>query len=130
MVFFSDVPAIVRIDGSRACSSVSCSFPHNFNVPRSVVDRHGESMSPLLALCAFPPWMDGTSLCSRFVLRIWTDATSSSGMIGSLLSVQHMSPLGFCGLLKRTLIGYLFIILGCFIRKVSVFFALVNHDCH
>ena len=42
MVFFSDVPAIVRIDGSRACSSVSCSFLHNFNVPRSVVVRHGE----------------------------------------------------------------------------------------
>jgi len=87
-------------------------------------------MSPLLAhMCAFPPWMGGTSFCSRFVLRIWTDATSSSGMIGSLLSVRHMSPLGFCGPLKWTLIGYLFIILGCFIRKVSVF-ALVNHDRH
>jgi len=34
--FFSDVPAIVRIHRSRARSSVSCSFLHNFNVPRSV----------------------------------------------------------------------------------------------
>jgi len=59
--------------------------------------------------------MGGTSLCSRFLLRIWTDATSSSGVIGSLLSVQHISPLGFCGLLKRTLIGYLFIICLCLI---------------
>jgi len=40
--FFSDVPAIVRIDGSRAYSSVSSSFLHDFNVPRSVVVRHGE----------------------------------------------------------------------------------------
>ncbi|KAJ8583533.1 hypothetical protein M405DRAFT_828442 [Rhizopogon salebrosus TDB-379] len=40
--FFSDVPAIVRIDGSCARSSVSCSFLHNFNLPRSVVVHHGE----------------------------------------------------------------------------------------
>jgi hypothetical protein len=46
------------------------------------------SMSPLLALCAFPPWMGGTSLCSCFVLRIWTDVMSSSGVIGSLLSLS------------------------------------------
>jgi hypothetical protein len=81
----------------------------------------GRSSNPLPALCAFPPWMVGTSLSSHFVLRIWTDATSSLGTIGSFQSVQHMSPLSFCGLLKRRSIGFLLTIVGCPIRKVSVF---------
>jgi len=38
-----------------------------------------------------------------------------------------MSPLSFCDLLKRTLIGYLLIIVGCFIRKVSVFRIIDRH---
>ena len=49
----------------------------------------GRLLSPLPALCAFSPWMVGTNLGSRFVLRIWMDATLSSGTIGLVLSVQH-----------------------------------------
>jgi hypothetical protein len=41
------------------------------------------------ALCAFPPFIVGTNLGSRWVLRIWTDVMLSSGTIGLLLSVQH-----------------------------------------
>ncbi|KAJ8587133.1 hypothetical protein M405DRAFT_323648 [Rhizopogon salebrosus TDB-379] len=89
----------------------------------------GRSLSPLPALCAFPPWMVGTSLGSPFVLRIWTDATPSLGTIGSLLSVQRMLPLSFCGLLRRRSIGYLLTIVGCFIGRVGIFLKRIGHHC-
>ncbi|KAJ8586474.1 hypothetical protein M405DRAFT_354730 [Rhizopogon salebrosus TDB-379] len=44
--FFSDVPAIVRIDGSRARSSVSCSFLHDFNHGEVVESTSGPVRIP------------------------------------------------------------------------------------
>jgi hypothetical protein len=54
----------------------------------------GRLLSPLPALCAFSPWMVGTNLGSRFVLRIWTDAVKEESEDESELK-EHDSG-GLC----------------------------------
>jgi hypothetical protein len=68
------------------CASTACVRDPQFHALSCIISIcrvqsssiMGRSSNPLLALCAFPPWMVCTSLSSRFIPRIWTDVTSSN----------------------------------------------------
>ncbi|KAG1886470.1 hypothetical protein F4604DRAFT_1675384 [Suillus subluteus] len=51
---FSDIPAVIRIDDASLDSTVSLSFLHDCNVPRTVTDHHGVAAGSTLGPVRVP----------------------------------------------------------------------------
>jgi hypothetical protein len=61
---FADVPAVIRVNGASLDSTVSLSFLHNFNVPRSICNHDGvaaESSSGPVRVPTVDSWFSGTN---------------------------------------------------------------------
>ncbi|KAG1845664.1 hypothetical protein F4604DRAFT_1936827 [Suillus subluteus] len=51
---FADIPAVIRVDDASLDSTVSLSFLHDCNVPRTVSDRHGVAVESALGPVRIP----------------------------------------------------------------------------
>jgi hypothetical protein len=54
---FADVPAVIHVDGASLDSTVSLSFLHNFNVPRSICNHDGMAVELSSGLVCVPNFL-------------------------------------------------------------------------
>ncbi|KAG2130602.1 hypothetical protein BD769DRAFT_1724964 [Suillus cothurnatus] len=71
LLCFADVPAVIRVNGASLDSTVSLSFLHNFNVPRSICNHDGvaaESSSGPVRVPTVDGWYNSRQIfCSVYL---------------------------------------------------------------